>query len=181
MLLSVAASALCTIDSAWARVNEQALRGRALWDGPQPSASFAPREVLGIVVDAMRRNGEPRPHSGTACLLRFSTPDFVLAGAPGRLSPEALTDFMVLTQYGLLLDAEGGIELPSDCLELDDNEAFQDMALFGPAGPGDVEAKLGWTLKRGGGGWRIDSLTWHDFRPTFRPGIGQEEWPRICG
>lgn len=29
--------------------------------------------------------------------------------------------------------------------------------------------------------WLIDSLDWQDFRDEFRPGIGREEWERICG
>ena len=29
--------------------------------------------------------------------------------------------------------------------------------------------------------WYIDSLDWQDFRDDFRPGIGREEWERICG
>jgi hypothetical protein len=29
--------------------------------------------------------------------------------------------------------------------------------------------------------WLIDWLDWQDFRDEFRPGIGREEWERICG
>ena len=43
-------------------------------------------------------------------------------------------------------------------------------------------AKLGWSLVRDGGGcWVTDDISWHDFRDSYRPGLGQEEWPRICG
>jgi hypothetical protein len=31
------------------------------------------------------------------------------------------------------------------------------------------------------GGWLLDRLDWQDFRDEFRPGIGREEWMRICG
>ena len=43
-------------------------------------------------------------------------------------------------------------------------------------------AKLGFEMvRREDGVWLFDSIIWHDFRDGFRPGIGQEEWPRICG
>ena len=29
--------------------------------------------------------------------------------------------------------------------------------------------------------WLLDGLDWQDFREEFRPGIGREEWERICG
>ena len=29
--------------------------------------------------------------------------------------------------------------------------------------------------------WLLDGVDWQDFREDFRPGIGREEWERICG
>mmetsp|Transcript_20451 Transcript_20451/g.47979 ORF Transcript_20451/g.47979 Transcript_20451/m.47979 type:complete len:239 (-) Transcript_20451:93-809(-) len=29
--------------------------------------------------------------------------------------------------------------------------------------------------------WLLDGIDWQDFRDQFRPGIGREEWERICG
>ena len=29
--------------------------------------------------------------------------------------------------------------------------------------------------------WFLDGIDWQDFRDEFRPGIGREEWERICG
>ena len=31
------------------------------------------------------------------------------------------------------------------------------------------------------GAWLIDGIDWQDFRDDYRPGIGREEWERICG
>jgi len=31
------------------------------------------------------------------------------------------------------------------------------------------------------GSWFIDGLDWQDFRDRYRPGLGREEWMRICG
>lgn len=41
---------------------------------------------------------------------------------------------------------------------------------------------LGWSLVQNERReWLIDRLDWQDFRDEFRPGIGREEWMRICG
>jgi hypothetical protein len=29
--------------------------------------------------------------------------------------------------------------------------------------------------------WLLDNIDWQDFRDEYRPGIGREEWERICG
>lgn len=29
--------------------------------------------------------------------------------------------------------------------------------------------------------WLLEGLDWQDFRETFRPGVGREEWEQICG
>jgi hypothetical protein len=29
--------------------------------------------------------------------------------------------------------------------------------------------------------WLVDGIDWQDFRERYRPGIGREEWERICG
>jgi hypothetical protein len=41
----------------------------------------------------------------------------------------------------------------------------------------------GWSLERreSDGAWLLDGVDWQDFREDFRPGIGREEWERICG
>ena len=182
-------TAFSDLASGWAAVNAQARRGEGLWDGPRPAVQLDPRDVIYLVTGALQHNGRPLPHSGTACLLRFSRPGFRLAGAPATPpTPEQLTNFFKLTQYSLLLEPEAVAELPSDLLQLTEEEAWQEMELFsGPDQP-NPDAKLGWTLRReprnsGGSAsyWLIHEITWHDFRPRFHPGIGQEEWPRICG
>jgi hypothetical protein len=41
----------------------------------------------------------------------------------------------------------------------------------------------GWSLEQrpSDGAWMVAALDWQDFRPPYRPGIGREEWERICG
>jgi hypothetical protein len=80
---------------------------------------------------------------------------------------------------------------PLDTYHIDDNRVFVDVQFDAPEGGGGdgkgrkwqgMLAKLGFEMvRREDGVWLFDSIIWHDFRDGFRPGIGQEEWPRICG
>jgi hypothetical protein len=40
---------------------------------------------------------------------------------------------------------------------------------------------IGWSLQQSGDKWLVDGMDWQDFREKYRPGIGREEWERICG
>ena len=41
---------------------------------------------------------------------------------------------------------------------------------------------MGWQLRQDDfDDWRIERIDWQDFREPFRPGVGREEWMRICG
>lgn len=159
-----------------------------LWSGPNPDPTLTPQEVIELTLRALRNNNEPQPHSGTALLRRFATASFSFAGEPTqpRLPPPELTSFMSSNQYNLLLepDCYSTWAFPSDTCCLDDDEAWQEVTFecVGSRGENTLLAKLGWTLVRDSGGcWVTDEVSWHDFRDSFRPGIGQEEWPRICG
>ena len=63
----------------------------------------------------------------------------------------------------------------------EEGQAWQEVVLEA-AGDGEMLAKLGWSLARDDDGcWRTSEVAWHDFRPGFRPGIGQVEWDRSFG
>ena len=79
-------------------------------------------------------------------------------------------------QYALLRD-EYTADLDDDILVLDD-EAFLRVRLEDAS---DAHVTLGWELERRRGVWLTSRWYWHDFRPEFHPGIGEEEWTRICG
>ena len=76
---------------------------------------------------------------------------------------------------------------------LDAASAFDELELRAAAAPARPPppargehgclVKLGWELARreADGCWVTRAWHWHDFRDEFRPGLGQEEWPRICG
>jgi hypothetical protein len=74
------------------------------------------------------------------------------------------------------------IEFPQDTLDYYDGTAWLECRLRD--GKSDaLLAVLGWSMKRreDDGAWLIDGIDWQDFRDEYRPGIGREEWERICG
>ena len=89
------------------------------------------------------------------------------------------------SQFNLLL-CPYQYSFPSDTYYIDGSRAFQEVQFDSrpdaASGAAALLAKLGWELVRGPDGcWRTDAVSWHDFRDEFRPGVGQDEWPRICG
>lgn len=75
------------------------------------------------------------------------------------------------------------IEFPFDTLDYYDGTAWLECRLR-HAQSDALLAVLGWSMKRGGEDescWLVDGIDWQDFRERHRPGIGREEWERICG
>lgn len=71
---------------------------------------------------------------------------------------------------------------PTDPVEQDEETSWLECRLR-DATTDELLVVSGWDLKRreDDGAWLIDGLDWQDFRDGFRPGIGREEWERICG
>ena len=74
------------------------------------------------------------------------------------------------------------VTFPTDPVDHDENTSWLECRLR-DAITDDLLVVSGWDLKRreSDGAWLIDGLDWQDFRDGFRPGIGREEWERICG
>lgn len=88
-------------------------------------------------------------------------------------------------------EAEAGdyaLEFPHETLDYFDGTAWVECRLR-DARSGALLAALGWSMAQGPengdegetSSWLIDGLDWQDFREQYRPGIGREEWERICG
>lgn len=131
---------------------------RLLRTGLTPSDAFTPVDVVALTLRALKTGDERFLH-------RFSTPDFAPAG--GNLGSG---------QYAILRE-EYTADLDDDVLVLDD-EAFLRVRLEDSS---DAHVTLGWELKLERGCWLTSRWHWHDFRPDFHPGIGEEEWTRVCG
>ncbi|KAL7472103.1 LOW QUALITY PROTEIN: hypothetical protein ACHAXS_012436 [Conticribra weissflogii] len=74
------------------------------------------------------------------------------------------------------------MEFPWDTLDYYDGTAWLECRLR-HAQTDQLLVVLGFSLTRreGDGKWLIDGMDWQDFRERYRPGIGREEWERICG
>jgi len=73
-------------------------------------------------------------------------------------------------------------EFPWDTLDYYDGTAWLECRIR------DLETDnllvvLGWSMEQreSDGSWLIAGIDWQDFREKYRPGIGREEWERICG
>ncbi|KAJ1631433.1 hypothetical protein T492DRAFT_870058 [Pavlovales sp. CCMP2436] len=154
----------------------------------RPSIALSSAEAIELSLLAMQGGDID---GGAALWLRFSAPSFCLAaiepwGAPAL----ALAVRDSKSQYSLLADSRLAIEFPTEPVERFDSDgiavSWHEVELeLRPGGRFDSEgytaAKLGWENEWSSKGWCTRHVSWHDFRPAFRPGIGQEEWPRICG
>ena len=139
---------------------------RLLATGLTPTDAFTPVDVAALTLRALKTGDERFLH-------RFSTPDFAPAGVKRRGSTfEGLGN----GQYALLRE-EYTADLDDDVLVLGD-EAFLRVRLEDAS---DAHVTLGWELRLQRGCWLTSRWHWHDFRPEFHPGIGEEEWTRICG
>ena len=87
---------------------------------------------------------------------------------------------------GQLLSVEEGgyytIEFPFDTLNYYDDTAWLECRLRDKHSDA-LLVVLGWAMKQreSDGSWLVDGIDWQDFREKYRPGIGREEWERICG
>ncbi|KAL3775531.1 hypothetical protein ACHAW5_001550 [Stephanodiscus triporus] len=79
-------------------------------------------------------------------------------------------------------DGRYAVEFPHDTLDYYDGSAWLECRLRDEQSDA-LLVVLGWSMKRreGDGAWLIDGIDWQDFRDDYRPGIGREEWERICG
>ena len=140
---------------------------RLLASGLTPTDAFTPVDVAALTLRALRSGDERFLH-------RFSTPEFAPAGVKRRGSTfEGLGN----GQYEILRQSYDA-DIDDDVLELD-TDAYLRIRLE------DADERtlvsLGWELERRRGVWLTSRWYWHDFRPEFHPGIGEEEWTRICG
>lgn len=73
------------------------------------------------------------------------------------------------------------IEFPWDTLDYYDGTAWLECRLRDKVSD-ELLCVLGWSLvKSSDDDWLINGIDWQDFREKYRPGLGREEWERICG
>jgi len=184
----LASSHASSFSQEWAQFQRR--RGVGWLQEVQPVFTSA-EELVETVVIAM----QAAPVSeASALFLKLSTPGFRLIGiTPWSATSLAIAVSDPSSQYHLLVDDRLGVVFPSEPVFWEDGaleRCWLEVALelsFEGDPHGFTAAKLGWECERPAAmasdlqGWRTSSITWHDFRPDFTPGLGQEDWPRICG
>ena len=177
---------------------------------PSNSTHFAdPRNVVTAILDGLLRPHDPVPYFGYEILYTSSTTQWRNAlrksvGAP--IGVDEASIFRALSssmerpnnQFGILVglgtdeddsttkyvDDDGyyTIEFPWDTLDYYDGTAWLECRLRHRE-TDSLLVVLGWSMQRrdSDGSWLIDGIDWQDFREKYRPGIGREEWERICG
>lgn len=170
-----------------------------------------PKNVVVSILDGLLQPHEPVPYFGYEILYTASTPHWkdVLRASVG--APDGTADELIYralsasmeranNQFGILVglgtdsgstnckDAETtrGIdyyttEFPWDTLDYYDGTAWLECRIRDKE-TDNLLVVLGWSMEqREDGSWLIDGIDWQDFRDKYRPGIGREEWERICG
>jgi hypothetical protein len=160
-----------------------------------PNPRLSPSQFVTEILSALWNNAEPLPDSGFRCLLRSSSSQwrhklYDSIGAPTTATEEqvasALGEAMgrPRNQFAILVgEAEKYIAtFPSDPLEYADGTCWLECRLVDKRDQ-RLLVVTGWQLqqRRSDGAWLVDSIDWQDFRDEYRPGIGREEWMRICG
>lgn len=165
------------------------------WQRP-PNPFLSPLGLIRSLLEELRAPTSRQQHSGVLSLLETSTPTWrdllrQSVGAPDNCSNEALAPPLeaalgrLNNQFAILLGVEDlGYEatFPTDPLDFEDGTCWVECRLR--SRPDDqLLVVMGWSLvkRAGDGAWMVDALDWQDFRDRYRPGIGREEWMRICG
>ena len=160
-----------------------------------PSTDMTPKEVVTSILDGLLTPHDPLPYFGyeilyTSCTDKWKETLRKSVGAPNDaeegLVYRALSNSMERTdtQFGILVGMaeETIVDFPFDTLDYYDGTAWLECRLRDEQSD-TLLVVLGWSFKQRecDGAWLVNGIDWQDFRETFRPGIGREEWERICG
>lgn len=175
---------------------------------PPYNPDLSPQDFVTTVLQSLRTNDDPWPDAGVETLLRSSTNRwkqliYQSIGAPKDASLEAVMPALSAAlvqptnQFHILLlpsSTKGTdnyvLDFPTEPVDfLEDSSCWVECRLR-HSRTDQLLVITGWSLRKqkqrngkNGHGvtWMLDGLEWQDFRDEFRPGIGREEWMRICG
>jgi hypothetical protein len=159
-----------------------------------PNPDLSPQEFVLELLRALWENSDPLPDSGFRLLLRASTKErrnklYESVGAPASADEEVVASALgeamgrPKNQFAILVaEAEKYVStFPSEILDYADGTCWVECRLRDSVS-NELLVAIGWQLEqRSDGAWLVDAIDWQDFRDEFRPGIGREEWMRICG
>ena len=161
-----------------------------------PHPFLSPTAFVEVFLQCLWENSDPLPDSGFRLLLAASTKRwrqqlFQSVGAPLTADEDVVASALgealarPRNQFGILVGdgerREYVVTFPSDPLVYaEDGTAWVECQLRS-ADDDTLLATTGWQLEKVNDAWLVDDIIWQDFRDEFRPGIGREEWMRICG
>ncbi len=160
-----------------------------------PNPFLGPLDLVSFLLEELRRPTIPSQYSGVNALLETSTDSWRDMLRRSVAAPKSATNAQIAppleaalsrpnNQFAILLGVEDEnfeISFPTD--PLDYGETCWVECRLRSALDDELLVALGWSLEKrlSDGAWVISSLDWQDFRDVYRPGIGREEWERICG
>lgn len=159
-----------------------------------PNPELSPQRFVSELLKGLYYNADPLPDSGFRLLLRASTSRWRSAlyrsvAAPLSAGEEAVASALgqaivrPRNQFAIIAgEAEDyEISFPTDTLDYADGTCWVECRLRDNCDR--LLVVMGWQLeqRKSDGSWLVDNIDWQDFRDEFRPGIGREEWMRICG
>ena len=162
-----------------------------------PNAKLGPTQFVNKILQGLLDPYDPVPDAGFRRLLRASTPQWRAKihhsiGAPADAPEEMVASALGAAisrpnqQFGILVGAEDSedyyVSFPTDLVDNLDGTCWLEARLYGTS-DNKLLVIMGWELKQrpSDGAWLIDGMDWQDFRDSYRPGLGREEWERICG
>lgn len=167
-----------------------------------PNPNLNPMEVITLLLQELRHDNASSktllPDSGFRILLRTSTLYWQSILRQSIAAPVDATEEQLVSalssamsrpnnQYQILVGGSDDCEnyqlyFPGDVFEYEEGKAWVESQLR-HVEDGKLLAIVAWSFvqRESEGSWLVDSIDWQDFRDEFRPGIGREEWMRICG
>ena len=164
------------------------------WRRP-PNPLLDPQDVVVGLLEELRQPSTSGRYSGILALLETSTDAWRSVLRQSVAAPDTATNEQIApsleaalsrpnNQFAILLgveDQDFHITFPTDPLDYGDT-CWVECRLRS-AKNDELLVATGWSLERRAvdGAWLVSTLDWQDFRDAYRPGIGREEWERICG
>lgn len=162
-----------------------------------PNAKLGPKQFVDKILEGLLDPYDPVPDAGFRRLLRASTAEWrakihQMIGAPADAPEEMVASALGAAlsrpnqQFGILVGTEDSedyyVSFPSDIVDNLDGTCWLEARLYG-TNDDDLLVITGWELQQrpSDGAWIVASIDWQDFRDPYRPGLGREEWERICG
>jgi hypothetical protein len=163
-----------------------------------PNPNLSPTQFVTEILNGLRDPNRPAPLFGFKILLRSSTLEWQhllcrSVGAPPDVNEDVVSAALesafsrANNQFRILVEPECKnenylITFPTDPIDYEDGTCWVECRLRGKQDDALLVA-LGWSLVRrnSDAAWIVDAIDWQDFRDSYRPGIGREEWERICG